>query len=110
MQQDAQIGRELTGHLGAIERTPLAANKTELLKLAHLRPGRRDAVLWGQEGRAKLWNVVAGDCLEVLAGDVAVTAGVGPGSVRMIFADPPYDLGKKYDGGGAGDDRKGEAA
>ena len=63
----------------------------------------------GAEGRAKLWDVTVGDCLEVLAGDKAVTAGVGPAAVRMVFADPPYDLGKKYGGGGAGDDRKGEA-
>ena len=146
VQQDAQIGRELVADLEALEETPLADNKTELLKLARLEPGRRGAVLGeirkgghakvshaeaalakarrgrelrrrakeagrqGAEGRTKLWDVTVGDCLEVLTGDKAVTAGVAPGTARMVFADPPYDLGKKYGGAGAGDDRKGADA
>ena len=145
VQQDAQIGRELAEHLEVLERTPLADNKTELLKLARLKAARRDAVL-GEirkgghakvsyaeaalakarrgrelrrrakeaerqvaEGRAKLWDVTIGDCLEVLTGDKAVTAGVAPGGARMVFADPPYDLGKDY-GRGRQDDRKGADA
>ena len=48
---------------------------------------------------------MTGDCLEVLA---AGGNRVPAGGVRMVFADPPYDLGKDY-GRGTKDDRKGEA-
>lgn len=36
-------------------------------------------------------NIFRGDCLEVLKG-------IGTGSVDLIFADPPYNIGKKYSG------------
>lgn len=140
VQLDAQVGRELgEAVLERVERTPLADNRTELLKLARIEPARRTAVLREVErgGHAKvshaeaalaksqrrrelqqraeehqgegdgerLWSVVTGDCLDVLAAGNAVT----PGTVRMAFADPPYNLGKDY-GRGRADDRKGEAA
>src|SRR5262249_27262821 len=46
------------------------------------------------------WRVVEGDCLEQLARLEA-------GSARLVFADPPYNEGVDYGGGGAPDRRAG---
>jgi site-specific DNA-methyltransferase (adenine-specific) len=83
-----------------------------------LRRRAKDAEHQGAMGRAKRWNIVTGDCLDVLAAAVGrsevgndvpnLPETLKPGSVRMVFADPPYDLGKDY-GRGRADDRKGAA-
>ena len=146
VQQDAQVGRALgEALLDRVERTPLADNKTELLRLARLAEPRRAAVLrevergghakvshaeaalaregrrrelrrrakaaehQGEEGRERPWRILTGDCLKVLASATAGGNAVPAGAARMVFADPPYDLGKDY-GAGTQDDRKGEAA
>jgi site-specific DNA-methyltransferase (adenine-specific) len=43
------------------------------------------------------WTVAAGDCAEVMGA-------MEPGSVRLVFADPPYNIGIDY-GNGAKADR-----
>lgn len=48
-------------------------------------------------GAADSWRIVTGDCVEELAK-------VEPGTVRLAFADPPYNQGVDY-GGGAKADR-----
>jgi site-specific DNA-methyltransferase (adenine-specific) len=37
-----------------------------------------------------MWTIIQGDCVEVMAGMKA-------GSVRLLFADPPYNIGVHYD-------------
>src|SRR5262249_14734006 len=44
----------------------------------------------------ELWEVRTGDCLEGLAE-------VQPGSVRLAFTDPPYNIGIDYGEGGKAD-------
>lgn len=46
------------------------------------------------------WSIVAGDCIEAMAG-------MSPGSVRLAFADPPYNIGVDY--GEGIDDRRSPA-
>lgn len=43
-----------------------------------------------------LWEVREGDCLDVLRG-------IEPGSARLVFADPPYNIGVDYGQGRAAD-------
>jgi DNA modification methylase len=38
------------------------------------------------------WNIIEGDCIEVLTT-------VPLGSARLVFCDPPYNLGKNYGDG-----------
>ena len=80
-----------------------------------LRCRAKQAEHQGTAGRPKSWHVIGGDCLDVLAragqggnGVTKLPDGLKPGGVRMVFADPPYDLGKDY-GRGRADDRKGAA-
>jgi site-specific DNA-methyltransferase (adenine-specific) len=35
------------------------------------------------------WKIVQGDCLDVLST-------IEPGSVNLVFADPPYNIGVDY--------------
>jgi DNA modification methylase len=35
-------------------------------------------------------EIITGDCLDVLGR-------IEPGSVNLVFADPPYNIGVKYD-------------
>lgn len=42
------------------------------------------------------WEIIEGDCVELLAKQE-------PGSVRLIFADPPYNIGVDYGDGAAAD-------
>ena len=43
------------------------------------------------------WSIIEGDCIEVLET-------VSPGTIRLVFADPPYNLSIDY-GAGAKADR-----
>jgi DNA modification methylase len=105
-----------------IRGTPFEDRQGELLKLARRGPGRQEAAgrvlaaggvktvaqaaraVWRAERREALaakaeaaarngtaggWEVRHGDCLEQLAR-------VEPGSVRLVFADPPYNEGVDY--------------
>src|SRR4051794_21322407 len=38
------------------------------------------------------WTVIRGDCVEIMEG-------MGPGTARLVFADPPYNIGVDYGDG-----------
>ena len=105
---------ERSGH-AKVSHAEAAVAKAE--RQRDLRRRAKAAEHQGEQGGPRPWAVVAGDCLDVLAaaaageGGNSVTTGphLAPGSVRMAFADPPYDRGKDY-GRGPADDRKGGAA
>ena len=131
VQQDVQIAERIAEEAKeAVRGTPLEDNKTELLKLARV-PQERQAevarlVAGGEvntvsqatvevkrrEKRAELearaaaveaapdrprrWEVRCGDCLAELAK-------VEAGSVHLVFADPPYNIGIDYGEGATAD-------
>ena len=113
--------RRRTALLREIERgghAKVSHAEAALAKGARQAELRRLAKEKGHQGEGagpRPWSIVTGDCLDVLAaagrGGNGATApdDLRPGTVRMCFADPPYDLGKDY-GRGAADDRKGPAA
>jgi DNA modification methylase/ParB-like chromosome segregation protein Spo0J len=108
-----------------IRDTPLADNKKELLNLARVPREKQKAVVEAassqnipihrakrqieqQERRAERealaaqvavdpgetlpWEVRHGDCIKILKS-------IEPGSVRLVFADPPYNQGEDYGDG-----------
>lgn len=79
------------------EKEILAAAKQIKQKKAQERVERRRAEMIAKAEKAtpKLiadWKIVTGDCIEELKK-------IKPGSARLIFADPPYNIGIDYGGG-----------
>lgn len=124
--QDVQIAKSITGDVReAIRDTPLADRKDDLVRLARMEPEQQKAVVEAiaaspipitvpqaqravardekrialetraEEARQAVsptkpqWNIVIGDCVDVLRT-------IEPASVRLIFADPPYNIGINY--------------
>lgn len=125
--RDVQIAKAIPEPLRAVIRdTPLADNKTDLLRLARLDPAQQELVVQKviesptpltipqaqrevvraakradmevkaaavaaapPTAAAPAWDVIHGDCVPTLAGLEA-------GSVRLVFADPPYNIGVDY--------------